>query len=83
MKILLSLTLLLCLANSGPVNYGAYDNTIPSYTYPFTLNAGDTIVATLSWPSSADLDIYLYKQGQDLLSRSTWLAREYSGSLNP
>lgn len=83
MRVLLTLALLLCLASAAIVNYGTYDNTIPSYTYPFTLNAGDTIVGTLSWPSSADLDIYLYRQGQDLLSRGTWLAREFSGNLNP
>lgn len=27
--------------------------------------------------------MYLYKQGQDLLNRNTWIDREYSGSLNP
>ncbi len=83
MKIVVTFALLLWITSAGLVNYGTYANTIPSYTYPFTLNAGDTIVATLSWPSSADLDIYFYQQGQDLLSRNVWLAREYSGSLNP
>lgn len=67
--------LFITLASSAAVNYGAYDNTVPSYTYPVYLNAGDKIVANLSWPNSQDLDIYLYQQGQDLLSRSTWLAR--------
>ena len=83
MKIVLTFVLLLCLASTSIVNYGTYTNTIPSYTYPFTLNAGDTIVANLYWPSSADLDIYFYKQGQDLLSRSVWLAREYSATNDP
>lgn len=80
---LLILLLLLCLASAATVNYGNYDNTIPSYTYPIYLNAGDKLNATLSWPNSQDLDIYLYRQGQDLLSRSTYLAREYSASNNP
>ena len=43
------------------VNYGIYQSSIPSYTYPLTVNAGDQIVATLSWPNSEDLDVYLYR----------------------
>jgi hypothetical protein len=78
MKAWLILSILILVANSGLVNYGNYDSTIPSYTYAYSLNAGDTIVATLSWPdTSADLDIYIYRQGSDLLSRTSgvWLAR--------
>ena len=40
-------------------------------------------MATLSWPNSQDLDLYLYSSGSDLLSRSGWIDREFSGSLNP
>lgn len=63
--------------------YGVYNSTIPSYTYPVQLNAGDHLIATLSWPNSQDLDLYLYSNGQDLLNRDIWLDREYSGTLNP
>ena len=66
---------LVCLVSGAIVNYGTYDNTFPSYTYPVQLNAGDNLQATLSWPNSEDLDLYLYRSGQDLLSRDTWLAR--------
>lgn len=82
MRTLLFFALLL-LVYGAPVNYGNYDNTIPSYTYPIYMNVGDVLNATLSWPNTQDLDIYLYKEGMDLLSRATYLAREYSGSLNP
>lgn len=66
---------LVSLTTSSTVSFGTYSNSIPSYTYPFTLNAGDTISQNLSWSNSQDLDIYLYKQGQDLLSRSTYIDR--------
>ena len=75
MRIVLILILLIVLGNSDLVNYGSIQNTIPSYTYPITLRVGDTLVATLSWTNTQDLDIYIYKQGQDLLSRSVYLAR--------
>lgn len=83
MRICVVFLALLCLVSSAIVNYGNYDNNIPSYTYPVQLNAGDSLQATLSWPNSEDLDLYLYRAGQDLLSRGTWLAREFSGNLNP
>lgn len=55
--------LLLCFSgvSSAIVNYGSYDNTIPSYTYPVYLTAGQQLVANLSWPNSEDLDLYLYR----------------------
>ena len=68
---------------SAWIYYGVYESTIPSYTYPIDVNAGDVVTATLSWPNSQDLDSYIYRAGMDLLSRVTWLDREYSGSLNP
>lgn len=76
-------SLLVSLATSTMVNYGFITGTIPSYTYPVNLNAGDVINGTLLWPGSEDLDIYFYKSGQDLLSRGTYLAREFSSNLNP
>lgn len=83
MRVCIVFAALICLISSAIVNYGNYDNAIPSYTYPVNLNSGDTLQATMAWSNSEDLDLYLYKAGQDLLSRGTWLAREYSGSLNP
>jgi hypothetical protein len=75
MAIVIILILLASLAESAIVNYGTYNNYIPSYTYPFTLNAGDTISQNLSWANSEDLDIYLYRQGQDLLNRDVRVDR--------
>lgn len=40
--------------------YATFGGQIPSYTYPFNLNTGDTIRGLLSWPGTEDLDIYLY-----------------------
>lgn len=42
---------------------------MPSLIYPLQLNAGDSIVGTCSWTVSADLDVYLYPSGVDLLAR--------------
>ena len=75
MTIVIILILLASLTKSTIVNYGTYNNFIPSYTYPFTLNAGDTISQNLSWANSQDLDIYLYMQGQDLLNRDIRIDR--------
>ena len=35
--------------------------------YSFNLNAGDIVTGSLSWAVTADLDLYLHSQGQDLL----------------
>ena len=84
MKTYIILVVLVLVGNAAIVNYGTYTSTIPSYIYAYSLNAGDQIVATLSWPdTSADLDIYLYTPGSDLLSRDVWLYRQFSGDLNP
>jgi hypothetical protein len=47
-----SIFLLIPMAIGAIVNYGYYENYIPSYTYPFTLNVGDTISKNLSWPGT-------------------------------
>lgn len=69
------LSMLILIGNCAIKNFVTFTSNIPSYTYPYALNAGDTIVATLSWQTALDLDIYFYTQGSDLLSRSVWLAR--------
>ena len=65
------------------MEYLSYTGYIPSYTYPITFNAGDSISGLLSWPGAEDLDIYLYSDGMDLLDRNTRIDREFSSSLNP
>jgi hypothetical protein len=70
-----SIFFLIPMAIGAIANYGYYENYIPSYTYPFTLNAGDIISKNLSWTGTQDLDIYLYKQGQDLLNRNIRVTR--------
>jgi hypothetical protein len=35
--------------------------------YSINLNAGDIVTGSLSWAVTADLDLYLHSQGQDLL----------------
>ena len=35
--------------------------------YSFNLNVGNTVTASLSWAVTADLNLYLHSQGQDLL----------------
>ena len=57
------------------VPYTQFFGHIPSYTYPFQINAGDVLRGLLSWSNSQDLDIYLYRSGMDLLSRNTWVDR--------
>lgn len=57
------------------IPYRQFVGYIPSYTYKVNLNAGDTIRGYLTWPVGEDLDIYLYRSGQDLLSSSTYVTR--------
>lgn len=62
-----------CLAIWVP--YTQYTSYIPSYTYPVQLQAGDVLSGYLTWPGTSDLDIYLYQDNMDLLSRSTYTDR--------
>ena len=55
--------------------YTRFNGYIPSYTYPIQLNAGDSLSGYLTWPGPEDLDIYLYTNGSNLLSRTVWLDR--------
>ena len=50
--------------------FASFTSSHPNMIYPLTLKAGDKIKATCSWPNnSVDFDIYLYQQGQDLMTR--------------
>lgn len=55
------------------VKYQTYTGHFPSYVYSVTLNAGDRLKAVLSWPDNVDLDLYLYSDGMNLLSRNIWV----------
>lgn len=68
---------------AGWVPYTRFVGYIPSYTYPIQLNAGDVISGYLVWPGGEDLDIYLYKSPMDLLSRNSYIDRQFSPNLNP
>lgn len=45
----------------------------------------DVLKVVISWPNITgnDLDIYLYKSGNDFLSTSSFLFREFSATKNP
>lgn len=83
------LTLLLAIIACIPecfsvwTTYKQFAGFIPSYTYKVSLNVGDVIRGFLNWPGSSDLDIYLYSDGQDLMSRDLYVTREFSPTTNP
>ena len=58
-------------ASDDWVIYTQFSGYLPSYTYPLSLSAGDQVVGNLSWTGTRDLDLYLYKDGSDLLNRSS------------
>ena len=70
MKLAITLCVILAIGRTVLLDYATYSGNIPSNIYSFPLNAGDTIVGTVSWQFSGDLDLYLYSQGQNLLSGS-------------
>lgn len=57
--------------------YETIDLAFPLSIFPIDLQAGDTLYINLTWYKIVDLDIYVYKDGQDLLSTSTYLQRGY------
>ena len=77
------LCLLIILATSQWVPYDSISGTLPSSVYPFTFRANDVLKATLSWPSSVDMDLYIYPDNVNFMQRSGYLDREFSGNLNP
>lgn len=60
---------------SCTIDFSLVKGAIPSLIYPLNLNAGDSIKGTCSWTVSADLDVYFYPSGTDLLVRSGYLRR--------
>ena len=69
------LALLIILGSSTLIPYQLVSGYIPSLIYPLNLNAGDSIIGTCSWTVDADLDVYFYPSGTDLLVRSGYLTR--------
>lgn len=63
--------MLLSAVKAMQLKYGSYNFSLPPSTYLINLKAGDRLRASLSWPSSLDLDLYLYSDGQNLLSSSS------------
>jgi hypothetical protein len=70
--IFIFIILLICEAEW--VIYSQHIGYMPSYTYSLNLTAGDTFRAVLSWPTTADFDIYLYSNGSNILNRAIRLA---------
>lgn len=76
LKVIFLLTVIYLRVVQGAwVHFTTYETTLPSYLVPVNMNAGDRLVATLTWPNSQDLDLYLYPDGWDLLSRNNWMDR--------
>lgn len=55
-------------------------NQIPAHLYPVTINANDFINGVCYWSGSADLDIYIYREGYNYMTRAVYAARFISSS---
>ncbi len=60
---------------------GTVSSSVRNQVFYFDITATGDIVATLSWPGSADIDMYLYAPGSDPYG-SSWVKRAYTLS-NP
>ena len=80
---LLSFIFILPTSKAAWTTYSTFTGYIPSYVYPMTLSAGDVIRGYLTWPSTIDLDIYLYKSGQNLLTDLTYVKRQFGATKKP
>lgn len=64
------------------LTYTSFRGYLPTHTYPLTLNAGDRINATVKWANtSADIDVYLYPSGVDLLLLDGYIIGCYTSSI--
>lgn len=80
----LLVVLMMSTASATWVNYKLIEGVVPSHVYPVNLNAGDTFQANLAWSTrSADLDLYFYESGQNLLSRTTFLSNQSQLTTQP
>ena len=61
--------------------YAKINYTFPGYIYSFALDAGDYLRVTL-YMEAYDLDFYLYREGMNLLSTSSFVTIAFSVS-NP
>ncbi|MCY3414126.1 MAG: S8 family serine peptidase [Candidatus Heimdallarchaeota archaeon] len=61
---------------------GSVSSSSPNVVHYFNVDNTGDISATLSWGTSADVDMYLYSPTQDTSSSSVYMARAYTTS-NP
>lgn len=80
---LLCLFLILPIYKNAWILFSQSSGYLPPYVYPVTLTAGTTVRGVLNWSTANDLDLYFYSTGVDLLSRSTFLTRQFSSSAKP
>ena len=55
------------------VPHSTQNGFFPSYVYPIDLVAGDVLYSRLSWPGNEDLDLYLYRDGSNILGDSIYI----------
>ena len=66
------------------IRYKFYNGQIPGNCYLVDLKSGDNFVATLSWTNTIqNLDLALYKQGQDTTSTTEFIKNSFSSTANP
>lgn len=78
MKTILILILSIYCVHSTEMRFGSYENSMPSYIYSINLAAGDNVLGHLSWNTSADLDIFMYENGQNVMNDSGYVVRAYN-----
>ena len=71
-KVIFSLLLLHCTFCHDWESIMSYSASIPSNVFLVSLPLGVRLEVSVRWQSSADLDIYLYNAGANLLSESTY-----------
>ena len=72
--LLVSITVLLSLAQAVDIPYKTFTGQIPANCYLVDLKSGDNFVATLSWTNTIqNLDLVLYKEGQDTTSLNVFV----------
>jgi hypothetical protein len=82
--LLVSITVLLSLAQATDIPYKTYTGQIPPNCYLVDLKSGDNFVATLSWVrTNQNLDLTLYKEGQDTTSVKVFVKNSNSLTANP
>lgn len=82
--LLVSITALLNLAQAVNIPYKTFTGQIPANCYLVDLKNGDNFVATLSWTrTNQNLDLVLYKEGQDIRLPNVFVQESSSLTANP